>query len=215
MLKTKLMEQIQNNNHYTIPKYVFTYVKELNLDMNSLILLIYLINNDNNTIFDYKKIAQEINLDENEIFEAITLLKNKKLLSIEMKENESGILEERINIDSFYEIIFSKMLNDNEKKKMDNSLFDSFEKEFGRTLSPIEYEIINSWIESKIDEGLIMSALKEAVFNGVNNLRYIDKILYDWNKKGIKKVSDLDNNIKEEENKNDNEELYDYDWLNE
>lgn len=214
MLKTKLMEQIQNNNHYTIPKYVFTYVKELNLDMNSLILLIYLINNDNNTIFDYKKIAQEINLDENEIFEAITLLKNKKLLSIEMKENESGILEERINIDSFYEIIFSKMLNDNEKKKMDNSLFDSFEKEFGRTLSPIEYEIINSWIESKIDEGLIISALKEAVFNGVNNLRYIDKILYDWNKKGIKKVTDLDKNIKED-NKNDDEELYDYDWLNE
>ncbi len=215
MLKEKLMEQLRNDNHYTIPKYVLTYAKDLNLDMNSLLLLIYLINNSNNPIFDYKGIAKNINLNEEEFYNSITSLKEKKILSIEMVKNEAGILEERINIDSFYDIIFSKMLEDKGPDEDNSDLFDSFEKEFGRTLSPMEYEIINSWVESKIDKGLIISALKEAVFNGVNNLRYIDKILYEWNKKGIKKTDDLDRKIKEEESKEDNTELYEYDWLNE
>ena len=107
------------------------------------------------------------------------------------------------------------MLEDKSTDEGNSDLFDLFEKEFGRTLSPMEYEIINSWVESKIDKGLIISALKEAVFNGVNNLRYIDNILYEWNKKGIKRTDDLDRKIKEEESKEDNTELYEYDWLNE
>ncbi len=215
MLKEKLMEQLRNDNHYTIPKYVLTYAKDLNLDMNSLLLLIYLINNSNNPIFDYKGISKDINLNEEEFYNSITSLKEKKILSIEMVKNEAGILEEKINIDSFYDIIFSKMLEDKSMDEGNSDLFDLFEKEFGRTLSPMEYEIINSWVESKIDKGLIISALKEAVFNGVNNLRYIDKILYEWNKKGIKRTDDLDRKIKEEESKEDNTELYEYDWLNE
>ena len=209
------MEQLRNDNHYTIPKYVLTYAKDLNLDMNSLLLLIYLINNSSNPIFDYKGISKDINLNEEEFYNSITSLKEKKILSIEMVKNEAGILEEKINIDSFYDIIFSKMLEDKSTDEGNSDLFDLFEKEFGRTLSPMEYEIINSWVESKIDKGLIISALKEAVFNGVNNLRYIDKILYEWNKKGIKRTDDLDRKIKEEESKEDNTELYEYDWLNE
>ena len=133
-----------------------------------------------------------------------------------MEKNESGILEERINISSFYDIIFSEFLNEEENKKQDNDLFSTFEKEFGRSLSPMEYEIINSWLESKIDKELILSALKEAVFNGVNNLRYIDKILFEWNKKGIKTKEDVENNNKQFKRKNleDKKELFDYDWLN-
>ena len=78
----------------------------------------------------------------------------------------------------------------------------------------MEYEIINSWIESKISNNLILAALKEAVFNGVSNLRYIDKILFEWNKKGIKKPDDI-NKAKKSEEEDKNESFYEYDWLNE
>ena len=55
---------------------------------------------------------------------------------------------------------------------------------------------------------------KEAVYNGVNNLRYIDKILFEWNKKGYKKSEDI---VRSKNSKDDDyiEEIYDYDWLNE
>lgn len=213
MLRNKLMEQLNNENHYTISKYVLVYAKKNKLDVNSLMLLIYFLNHKNKAVFNYKQIIDDLTFNEKELLESISVLKDKRILTIEMEKNESGILEERVNISSFYDIIFSEFLNEEEDKKQDNDLFSTFEKEFGRSLSPMEYEIINSWLESKIDKELILLALKEAVFNGVNNLRYIDKILFEWNKKGIKKANDVKQSIKKEEEKQEN--YYEYDWLNE
>ena len=214
MLKKELMEQLNNENHYTVPKYVLTYSKELGLDMNSLILLIYFLNKPNKMIFDYKKIISELNFTEKELFNALSTLKDKNILLILMEKNDSGILEEKVDISLFYDIIFSNILNNKDEEKKEKDLYDTFEKEFGRTLSPMEYEIINSWLEQGINRELILSALKEAVFNGVNNLRYVDKILYEWNKKGIKKVDEIKvSNKKIEDDKEDIS--YEYDWLNE
>ena len=191
MLKKELMNELNNENHYTVPRYVLSYAKELGLDMDSLILLIYFLNKPNKSIFDYKKIIEDINFTEKELLNALSTLKDKNILLILMEKNDSGVLEEKVDISLFYEIIFSKILNKETKENNEKDLYDNFEKEFGRTLSPMEYEIINSWKEQKISNELILSALKEAVFNGVNNLRYIDKILYEWNKKGIKKPTDI------------------------
>ena len=191
MLKKELMNELNNENHYAVPRYVLSYAKELGLDMDSLILLIYFLNKPNKSIFDYKKIIEDINFTEKELLNALSTLKDKNILLILMEKNDSGVLEEKVDISLFYEIIFSKILNKETKENNEKDLYDNFEKEFGRTLSPMEYEIINSWKEQKISNELILSALKEAVFNGVNNLRYIDKILYEWNKKGIKKPTDI------------------------
>lgn len=214
MLKKCFLEQINNENHYTIPKYVLTYSKELGLDINSLILLIYFLNQKNKEIFDYKKIIDDLGFSEKELLDSISLLKDKCLLSIQMEKNELGILEEKIDVSSFYEIVFSKFLYEKKDEKDHGDLFDNFEKEFGRTLSPMEYEIINNWIESGIGNDLILAALKETVFNGVNNLRYVDKILYEWNKRGIKKSSDLVSKERKKEEEKDTD-CYEYDWLNE
>ena len=49
----------------------------------------------------------------------------------------------------------------------------------------MEYEIINAWLLKGFSEELVLGALKEAVYNGVSSLRYIDKILFEWQKKAI------------------------------
>ena len=125
----------------------------------------------------------------------------------------NNIRSEIINLDSLYEkLAFS--LSDEEDKN-DNNLYSVFETEFGRTLSPMEFEIINGWIDNGYSEDLIKLALKEATYNGVSNLRYIDKIIYEWGKKGIKTKEDVENNRKNfKNNSNKNKELFDYDWLN-
>ena len=63
-------------------------------------------------------------------------------------------------------------------------------------LLSIEYEIIKAWLDNNISEELIKEAIKEATYNGVSNLRYIDKILYEWGKIGIKSAKDVENNRK-------------------
>ena len=123
------------------------------------------------------------------------------------------VLTETINLDSLYEkLAFS--LNQVEEKE-DSNLYSVFETEFGRTLSPMEYEIINSWKDNGYTEELIILALKEATYNGVSNLRYIDKIIYEWGKKGIKTKEDVEKNRKQfKSNNTTKKELFDYDWLN-
>ena len=77
----------------------------------------------------------------------------------------------------------------------------------------MEYDIINSWIEKGISEELIIKALQEAVYNGVTNLRYIDKILFEWNKKGLKNPNDVEEHLQKRKKSNDNNDLFDYNWL--
>ncbi|KFN91146.1 chromosome replication initiation protein [Tetragenococcus muriaticus PMC-11-5] len=61
-----------------------------------------------------------------------------------------------------------------------------FEKEFGRALSPIEYQRIGQWIEEdEYSPDLIQLALKEAVLNQAYSLNYIDRVLLSWERKNI------------------------------
>ena len=48
-----------------------------------------------------------------------------------------------------------------EKNDNKQNLYDNFEREFGRTLSPMEYEIISSWLDSGISKELIIEALMQ------------------------------------------------------
>ncbi len=57
------------------------------------------------------------------------------------------------------------------------SLFSTFENRFGRPLSYIEIETIQSWLEEGNSEQLILSALDEAIAKKVKNIRYIDQII--------------------------------------
>lgn len=214
MHKNEFLDQLNNENHYTVSKYVLKYAKELGLDINSLILLIYFLNKPNKSVFDCNKIMEDLDFTSEELFDSISLLKDKNILLILMEKNDNDVLEEKVDISLFYEILFTKLLNNVKEEEKQKDLYDNFEKEFGRTLSPMEYEIINNWKEQKISNELILAALKEAVFNGVSNLRYIDKILYEWNKKGIKKESDISKNRKEKE-ESKKEDSFEYDWLNE
>ena len=73
------------------------------------------------------------------------------------------------------------------KRSVDpTNLFTVFEQEFGRLLSPFECETIGGWLdEDKYSDELIRFALKEAVFAGKLNFRYIDRILIDWSRNRV------------------------------
>lgn len=198
------------NNHLIIPNYFIKYYKKFDLENNELLMLIYLLNCNEKLILDNKKISKDLYLEENEVLNIISSLIEKNYISIEMSKN-NGIIEEYISLDLFYEKINSCLI-ENDKKDNSSDIYSKFEKEFGRTLSPVEYETISKWIESNIPLELIEAALKEAILSGVNSIRYIDKILFEWNKKGYKTSSDIINKNKKDEYI---EEIYDYDWLNE
>ena len=204
----KVIDLIRNEPFY-IPNILLKNYRKLNITDSELIVLAYLINTD--ISFNPKQIAKDLNFDLSEIMNVITSLTEKGILKIDIINKK--VREEVINLEELYKKLGFIVVND-EIKENSNNIFDIFEKEFGRTLSPIDYEIITDWQNNYNDE-IILLALKEAVFNGVNNLRYIDKILIDWNKKGIKNEQDIVNDRKSFQSKKQNKKLFDYDWLNE
>ena len=79
----------------------------------------------------------------------------------------------------------------------------------------MEYEQIKEWITSGNSDEMIVYALREAVLNGVSNLRYIDSILNEWKKKGYKNKNDITRDRENYRSKKGKVSVYDTDWLNE
>ncbi len=211
-MNNKLIENlVAVNKNLIIPDYIIKYYSKLNLEGLSFILMIYFINQKENITFDINKISKDLNLEQSVVLGLINELNEKNYISIEMIK-KNGIIEEFISVELFYNKICSLLIESKDENE-NNDIYSMFEQEFGRVLSPMEYQTINGWLENKIPVDLITAALKESVLSGVNNLRYIDKILFEWNKKGYKKVEDIK---QKKDNKDDDyiEEIFDYDWIN-
>ena len=204
----KILELLKGGS-ICVPKIFFTHYKNLEINDKEFIVLMYLMNYNGG--FNPKYIGSELGISFKEILELINDLCEKGFIEIEVRDIR-GMKEEYISLNKLYEKLAFLVLNQEKEYSKPNNLFSIFEKEFGRTLSPIEYELINAWKENHFSEELILAALKEAVLNGVSNLRYIDKILYEWNRKGIKNVSELQKQ-KESKPKKDLD-VFHYDWLN-
>lgn len=203
---------ILKNNHVSVPRLLLTNYKKLEISDPELIVLFYLLN-EVDLAFNPKKISADLNMELNDVLENVNSLIAKDMVALNMRKN-NNVREEYLDINNIYQKLAFLVLNE-DTKEVKSNLFDMFEKEFGRTLSPIEYELISGWQNGEFSDELVILALKEAVYNGVFNLRYIDKILYEWKKKGIKTKEDIDKDRQSFKNKKVDQELVDYDWLNE
>ncbi len=200
-MTSKVIELIKNGT-IIVPTLLLTNYKKLKITEKELILVIYLINNND---FDPERISNDLDLKIEDVLKLIDSLSKKDILKIKATTNK--VYEEKVLLDELYNKLALLIIN--EEEKTETTIYDKFEKEFGRTLSPMEYEIIGAWLDNNYEEEMIENALKEAIYNGVTNLRYIDKILSEWKRKGIKNKKNT-KSAKEEV-----KEVFDYDWLNE
>lgn len=185
----------------------------LNLTLEEFLMLTY-FDNDYNSYLNIEQLSKNIGISLDVAYKIFNNLLSKKLITIESIKDLEGRMIERVSLDNFYSMIVEeKTIEKKETKKTD--IYSTFESEFGRTITSIEYEIINAWLEKGYSEELILGALKESVYNGVKNLRYIDKILYEWNKKGFKGVADVNKHLERKDNKKESNDLFDYNWLDE
>lgn len=77
-------------------------------------------------------------------------------------------------------------VHDEDQGNQFKQIVSEFERELGRFLSPFELEDLEKTVkEDKTNIDLIREALKEAVFNGKTNWKYIQAILRNWRKEGI------------------------------
>ncbi|MGN1355627.1 MAG: DnaD domain-containing protein [Bacilli bacterium] len=220
-MKSAKLIDIFKQGHIVIPLFMLQHYKELKLEIGEFLFLMYLYNLGNKFIFDPSKFASDLNLDIKDVMNYIGALSDKHFIRVEVMKNDKGLMEEMVLMDDFYSKLSLITMDEiNNASSTDSSnIYEVIEKEFGRTLSPMEYEIIRAWLDNGMSEELIQEAIKEATYNGVSNLRYIDKILYEWSKLGIKTAKDVSDNKKkrakdkEEASSDVDMDIMDWDWF--
>ena len=185
------------NKDFVINSNIIKCISNLDITLDEFLLVLYFINVSSN--LNTEDIKDKLGFEEEKIVNTFSSLLNKKYIEM-VVSNKNGEVIEQISLDPLFDrLALSKKTED---KSVD--IYALFEKELGRTLSSFEYELINKWIENGVSEETIKEALKEAILNNVRNFKYIDKIIYEWSKNGVKK------RIK---NDKQSEEIFDYDWL--
>lgn len=133
-----------------------------------------------------QQIASHLTLSEEECATRLRDLFQRNFLQIKEYKNERGQMSEAYSLEPLWQRL---LVNETEEEYEEGKLFILFEKEFGRPLSPFEIETINIWLdEDKMKPPLIISALREAVLMSKLNFKYIDRILREWQRKGVQSV---------------------------
>lgn len=217
-MKTKKLLDVVKTSDLIIPSILLLNYRKLNISEKELIFLSFLMSYDSERVFDPVYFSQRLGFDTNEIMEMVSNLSANNHIEILVKKEDKK-MKEYISIESFYEKLLLSVVEQDEDIAENSTIYNTIEEEFGRTLSPIEYETISGWLNAKINEELIKEALKEAVLNGVNNLKYIDKILYEWGKDGVKTIKDVEERRKKRNKKKEESDIdldiVDWNWFDE
>ena len=198
-----------------IPRILLNNYRLFNITDSEFIVIMVLLSYGDKITYNPEEFAREVRMSKHEVMSIIDSLCDKNIISL-VVEKVNKKTYEYLSMELLHQKLFNIVANDDksEKEEIDNSIFSVFEKELGRTLSPMEFEQIKEWITSGNSNELIICALREAVLNGVGNLRYIDSILNDWRKKGYRKQEDVKKDREIYRSKKSKVEVFDTDWLN-
>ncbi len=196
MKKDKMIEWYEQGS-IAIPKLLLSNYAKLGLNESEFILILQVHSyiESGNSFPTPDEISSNMTLPVNTCAEVLRRLLQKGFLKIEENDSSAGIRGERYSLQPLWEKILMLFLQETKKEdKMDKRMLESklyslFEKEFGRPLSPMEIETLSIWLDQEDhDPILIKGALRESVLSGKLNFRYIDRILFDWKKNGVKSI---------------------------
>ncbi|QKE71844.1 DnaD domain-containing protein [Arthrobacter citreus] len=195
-----ILNWIQLGN-ISIPNILLSSYSSFGISEEELVMILqlYSFQQQGHTFPTPTQLAQIMSINEQKCMEVIRELLKKGLLEITEEIDDHNLRCEAYSLAP----LWLKLINHNENgqqpletptipsiiEQAEESIYSVFEKEFGRLLSPFEIETLTMWMDQDDhNEKLIKTALKEAVISGKLNFRYIDRILFEWKKNGIKQV---------------------------
>lgn len=195
-MKSNLLSWLQEGN-LTIPVVLFSEYRNLNLNEYELVLLINILSfiEKGNEFPTPEELSSRMTVSVLECNEMLRRLVQRGYIEIIDECSNEGIRYERYSLNPLWEKLVDQFLMNNNhsngmKKEADETdLYTCFEREFGRPLSPFECETLAMWMDDDHHDPIIIkAALREAVMSGKLNFRYIDRILFEWKKNGIKTI---------------------------
>ncbi len=193
-----------------VPELLLKDYKLLGLSDEEFINLLRILKLNNKFgSFTLKDIQEEFSLEYTEAQGLLDVFFAKALIS--PLANTDG--EEAYNLDALFGELFeawyfnkncsrgkktganSKRYKNSQEEKYKaqlSQIYQSFEKEIGRGLSPLEGEKLIQWlVKDGIAPELILEALRRAVMQGKISFSYIDRIILSWQKQNLRSLIEV------------------------
>lgn len=162
------------------------YYHKLNIKENELavILMIDHLIDQKNTLVTPDLLSMKMSLSTKEIDKIYVTLVERGFLVFSSGKSMKVSLKPLYK--KLYEVFQISMAKEHENQTSEEksnylkNLYEVFEKELGRTLSPLEFSLITEWVEQGYSDETIINALKESLSKGKKSLKNIDKILLQW-----------------------------------
>lgn len=199
----------------TLQNGLIAYYSKLNISDAELLLIIQLeaFSQRGESFPSNEKIAANTNLTVADIGNIIQRLIDRDYLTIEQVKDNQDKIGNRYSLNKLYDAIDqyidqNVLIKDKKREKtvsvvddLDNNplnyLSRKVEVEFGRYLSPIEREEIAQWLSvDHYTPEVIELALREAVLSQAYSLKYIDRVLLNWQRHNLKTVDEIERFLK-------------------
>lgn len=224
---------MQESGSISIPVILFNNYANLGLNEEDFMMILQVkkFKQNGNQFPTPNELSEQMSITTSSCTSILRSLIQRGFLTIEECE-ENTILFENYSLKPLWDKLFSYLMQEKSKKELeenkqaDENLYTIFENEFGRPLSPFECETLAIWIDQEdYDPVIIKAALREAVMSAKLNFRYIDRILFEWKKNGIRTIDQARNHskkfrqnqgnspIKQESNEEYKRKVPFYNWL--
>lgn len=215
-MKDIIFNRVVKQGTIGIPNDLIWSYKKIGLTEEELVVLLLLFafgQKKNNFYPDLGEVADLMEKDMQEVQSLIASLMEKECLSIEREYSlEEQAFFPVFSCDPLFKKLGKHVSAVNEKKReiyqdrlikelaekeigrerpknepKDKDIFTVFEEEFGRLLTNTERAYVVEWIKGdSYTENLVLEALRSSVSRDKLNFKYIDTILRDWERKGIR-----------------------------
>lgn len=198
-MKHNIMVEWMEQGSIAIPKLLMNHYKNIGLnEMEFMVVLhVHTFLESGKSFPTPDEIASRMTITSQQCMNILRTLIQRGYMIIEANKKDDEILSEAYSLQPLWEKMLQLLLHESteqEQEKMEqlqSSLYTIFEKELGRPLSPFECETLMMWQDQdEHSANIIQAALREAVMSGKLNFRYIDRILFEWKKNGVRSVED-------------------------
>ena len=179
------------------------YYKKLRLSENEVmvILMIDHLLEQKNTLITPDLLSLKMNISSKELDKILVNLLERDLIVYDMgKKVKVSLKSLHKKLYETFQVALSKeqeSLVSEKKAAYLKNIYEVFEKQLNRTLSPLEFSMIGEWVNDGYDDETIIRALNEALSKGKKTIRSVDRILVqykakeDMEKTGMRNVKEV------------------------
>lgn len=198
--------QLLQEGATSVSNMLLKLYKRMSLTDEEMMLLIHLLSfqQEGNRFPTLAELEERMSLSSMKLIQSMQKLLKEDWISIdEYRDEQTGMRHEQYNLTPLYRKLYNTWREQQSSipgggvfgevaASMHTepvAIYTRFEQAFGRPLSPIEIENIHMWTnQDGYQEELILTALREAATVGKLHIRYIDRILLEWQKQQITSV---------------------------